>query len=249
MKYLILFGCFLGLACGGTGKKSCSALPAKLQLSRNDTIWNYKPSEASLSLDFANYLFFSRDWCALNDYYPYFKVELISTTVQRKAPNLSLKSREAAREKCRKSLKKDSFIQSSAILHVNQTTHVFHYVQGMYYVRLSACSNLEQCQNDLICSGSVTFSADVAKNNDVCEYDFPSNVSADIIDTSPRLLPRFNGQDLNNTENWYCDIALRAIIPLCTAHQSYDTVTVTAVEVAPGNDFLISSFAKANMKA
>ena len=26
----------------------------------------------------------------------------------------------------------------------------------------------------------------------------------------------------------------RAVIPLCTAHQSYDTVTVTAVEVGPG---------------
>ena len=125
-------------SCGDAGKQttsssSCSALPPKLTFSRNDTLWTYKPQEASLDLAFDNYLFFSRDWCSIkaeeDDYYQFFKIDLISTSKRRRASdNANLKSREAVREKCRK-LKKGSYIQSSAILHVNKTTHTFHYVQ------------------------------------------------------------------------------------------------------------------------
>lgn len=239
-RLLIFVILFMGNCCSSKQvDSSCSALPPKLALSRNDSLWSYKPWQASLSLEFAHYLFFSGDWCSLVDYYPYFKVELISTTEQRKASDRekSLRSREAAREKCRQ-LKKGSFIQSSAILHVNKTSHTFHYVQGMYYMRLWACHDLQHCQengDDLICSGSLTFAADFAKNKDVCEYDFPSNVSADIMDTTSSSRLIYSSSQINDTENWFCDIALRAVIPLCTAHQSYDTVSVTAVEVAPGN--------------
>ena len=107
-------------------------------------------------------------------------------------------------------------------------------------MRLSACKSQDVCESakDIICSQSLSLSADVPKNNDVCEYEFPNNVSADIIDTSSRFSrfhsSRISSQNINDTENWFCDIALRAVIPLCTAHQSYDTVTVTAVEVGPG---------------
>ena len=225
---------------------SCSALPPKLTFAKNDTLWSYKPREASLSLNFDNFLFFSRDWCSISEYVPYFQVDLISTNLNRE--NLKdEKSREAARGKCRR-LNKGSYVQSSAILHVNKTVHTFHYVQGMYYMRLSACPD-SQCRRpvDLICSPALTLAADVPKNKDVCEYDFPSNVSADIIDTGPRFY-RLD-QDLdelldgstgaNQTDNWFCDIALRAVIPLCTAHQSYDTVTVTAVELGQGTSWNI----------
>jgi hypothetical protein len=227
--------------------ESCSALPPKLTFARNDSLWTYNPSEASLSLNFDNYLFFSRDWCSITTasetegYYPYFKVDLISTERRRGSGAQTLKSRGAIRNRCRR-LRKGSYIQNSAILHVNQTRHSFNYVQGMYYMRISACKSPNQCDNDdLICSESLTLAADFGKNTNVCEYDFPSNVSADIIDTSSSRFPRFYGlvsrQYSNDSEeNWFCDINLRAIIPLCTAHQSYDTVTVTAVEVNKGED-------------
>lgn len=111
-------------------------------------------------------------------------------------------------------------------------------MQGLYYIKLSACKKLPEddnypCDDDLICSESLTMAASIPKNNDVCEYEFPNNVSADIIDTSLSRYPRFYMSSENNDtkENWFCDIALRAIIPLCTAHQSYDTVTVTTVRV------------------
>ena len=73
---------FIGL-CGG--KESCSKLPPKLTFSQNDTLWTYQPSEASLSLEFDDFLFFSRDWCSIKEesYYPYFKIDLISTSKPR----------------------------------------------------------------------------------------------------------------------------------------------------------------------
>ena len=85
--------------------------------------------------------------------------------------------------------------------------------QGLYYMRLSACKSQDVCESakDIICSQSLSLSADVPKNNDVCEYEFPNNVSADIIDTSSRF-PRFHSTRSmlhNDTDNWFCDIALR----------------------------------------
>ena len=221
---------FIGI-CGG--KESCSALPPKLKFSQNDTLWTYQPSEASLSLDFADFLFFSRDWCSIKEesYYPYFKVDLISTSNPRYSYD-NLKSREAVRDRCRR-VKQGSYIQSYAILNVNKTRHTFHYVQGLYYMRLSACKSLGKngkCLDDLICSDSQTLVADVPKNEDVCEYEFPSNVSAEIIDTSSRYTRVYHNE---TSDHLFCDIALRAVIPLCTAHQSYDTVSVTPVEVDP----------------
>ena len=220
---------------------SCSPLPTRLTFARNDSMWSYKPAEASLSLDFDDFLFFSRDWCSIQEqgrevYYPHFKVDLISTIKEAFNTDV-LKSREAVREKCRK-MQKGSFIQDSVILDVNKTSHVFHYVQGLYYMRLSACKKVGKdglCQDDLICSQPLTLKAEVDKNTDVCEYEFPNNVSADIIDTSSRLIPRFGHSLQNDSQNWFCDIAIRAVIPLCTGHQTYDTVTVTAVPVAPGD--------------
>ena len=111
-------------------------------------------------------------------------------------------------------------------------------------MRISACkaqpseAGHSYCQDDMICSDSQTLAADVPKNDDVCEYDFPNNVSAEIIDTSTRYTRLYRNNN-NKTEtkkehgHMYCNIALRAIIPLCTAHQSYDTVSVTPVEVDP----------------
>ena len=82
-------------------------------------------------------------------------------------------------------------------------------------MRLSACKSQDVCESakDIICSQSLSLSAEVAKNNDVCEYEFPNNVSADIIDTSSRF-SRFHSSrsyDMshNDTDNWFCDIALR----------------------------------------
>ena len=80
-------------------------------------------------------------------------------------------------------------------------------------MRLSACKSQDVCESakDIICSQSLSLSADVPKNNDVCEYEFPNNVSADIIDTSSRF-PRFHSSrsmSHNDTDNWFCDIALR----------------------------------------
>ena len=133
MAFTLLLGsCGAGKQTSPRGTTSCSALPPKLTFSRNDTLWTYQPQEASLDLAFDNYLFFSQDWCSIkneeDNYYPFFKVDLISTVKRRKLDNANLKSREAVRERCRK-LKKGSYIQSSAILHVNKTKHTFHYVQ------------------------------------------------------------------------------------------------------------------------
>ena len=266
--FLVFIVGLVGL-CGAGNKElsSCSKLPTKLTFSQNDTLWTYQPSQASLSLEFVDYLFFSQDWCEIRDesyYYPYFKIDLISTSKPRHSGyDSGLQSRDAVRERCRR-LRKGSFIQASAVLHVNKTRHMFHYVQGLYYMRLSACKivkkghqdhghgglhqEVEQCQDDLICSDSQILEAEVPKNEDVCEYDFPNNVSAEILETSSRFA-RYNsasagnskttstgthsGMDNNNTSGMFCDIALRAIIPLCTAHQSYDTVTVIPVEVDP----------------
>lgn len=119
---------------GAKKEKSCSALPPKLTFSRNDTVWTYKPSEASLALDFDDFLFFSRDWCTITTkeegeaYYPFFKVDLISTTKRRQNDHENLRSREAVRDRCRK-LPRGSFVQASTILHVNKTKHTFNYVQ------------------------------------------------------------------------------------------------------------------------
>ena len=260
----------VGLCGAGNKELSCSKLPTKLTFSQNDTLWTYQPSQASLSLEFDDYLFFSQDWCEIRDdsyYYPYFKIDLISTSKPRHSGyDSGLQSREAVRERCRR-LRKGSFIQASAVLHVNKTRHTFHYVQGLYYMRLSACKivkkghqdgasggleEVEQCQDDLICSDSQILEAEVPKNEDVCEYDFPNNVSAEILETSSRFARYYSSSSSvsagnskttsgtppgvagnNETAGMFCDIALRAIIPLCTAHQSYDTVTVIPVEVDP----------------
>ena len=135
---LQLDSCGAGKQTSSGTKSSCSALPPKLTFSRNDTLWTYKPQEASLDLAFDNYLFFSQDWCSIkaeeDDYYPFFKIDLISTVKRRRASDsTNLKSREAVRERCRK-LKKGSYIQSSAILHVNKTKHTFHYVQVIIFL-------------------------------------------------------------------------------------------------------------------
>ena len=231
MMLLILILNFLILQAGGSAlssQQSCSALPPKLTFNANDTLWTYNAQTASLHLNFDNYLFFSQDWCSVKEesYHPYFRIDLISTSRRRQEKDL--KSREAVRERCRK-LKKGSYVQSSTTLHVNQTQHTFQYVQGMYYMRLVACKD-QKClgqDQDLICSASVALFASKAKNKDVCDLDMPSNVSAQILDNNSR----FFGQIQNTSQSWYCDIALRATIPLCTAQQSYDTVTVKAVEV------------------
>ena len=259
--FLVFIVGLVGL-CGAGKELSCSKLPTKLSFSQNDTLWTYQPSQASLSLEFDDYLFFSQDWCEIRDesyYYPYFKIDLISTSKPRHSGyDSGLQSREAVRERCRR-LRKGSFIQASAVLHVNKTRHTFHYVQGLYYMRLSACKIVkkkghqqdhgghqedEQCQDDLICSDSQILEAEVPKNEDVCEYDFPNNVSAEILETSSRFARYYSAGNSkttdtatpgmnNDTAGMFCDIALRAIIPLCTAHQSYDTVTVIPVEVDP----------------
>ena len=140
MAFTLLLGsCGAGKQTSPRGTTSCSALPPKLTFSRNDTLWTYQPQEASLDLAFDNYLFFSQDWCSIkneeDNYYPFFKVDLISTVKRRKLDNSNLKSREAVRERCRK-LKKGSYIQSSAILHVNKTKHTFHYVQVIIFLKL-----------------------------------------------------------------------------------------------------------------
>ena len=109
------------------------------------------------------------------------------------------------------------------ILHVNKTRHTFNYVQGLYYVRLSSCRtrDKDKCKRDLICSQTERLSAAVPKNDDVCEYDFPSNVSADVLDTSKRY-SRFYGLDSSSGSvsaddpSWFCDISLRAVITLYT---------------------------------
>ena len=245
---LLILMNFLILQTGGSlgEEQSCSALPPKLTFNANDTLWTYNPNTASLHLDFDNYLFFSRDWCAVKEesYYPYFRIDLISTAKRRQEKDL--KSREAVRERCRK-LKKGSYIQSSTYLHVNKTQHTFQYVQGMYYMRLVACKNQEclQDKQDLICSASTVLFGAKAKNKDVCEYDLPSNVSAEILDGNSRF-SRFFKSGENSSQSWYCDIALRATIPLCTAQQSYDTVTVTAIEASEEEQCSFADYFQSN---
>ena len=78
----------VGLCGAGNKELSCSKLPTKLTFSQNDTLWTYQPSQASLSLEFDDYLFFSQDWCEIRDdsyYYPYFKIDLISTSIPMEA--------------------------------------------------------------------------------------------------------------------------------------------------------------------
>jgi len=96
------------------------------------------------------------------------------------------------------------------------------------------------------------FVAELPKSDDddICEFEVPTKVSADIVDSSRNinLSSNITYDDVTHdtsgvTRDDQCDINIRVVIPLCTtSRQTHDTVTLTLVDAELGETCTFADF-------
>ena len=211
--------------------RKCAGLPDDLDFSKRTIssseeggdFWTYHPANASLTLDLSAILYLDDESCLdETQTVSYFKLDLIALSNKRAVV-------KTTGRRCRM-LPKTSLVQSSAVLNSTHPTYTFNYVQGLYYVRLSLChfkdgicvANLRR----IICSDVRNFKALTPKNNESCDFTAPANLTVNITNKKPSAWAFYLPD-----EGSVCQVEVRAVVPLCTAHQDYDTLAVAVVRV------------------
>ena len=70
-------------------------------------------------------------------------------------------------------------------------------------------------------------SADNPKNDDVCHYEAPTNLTIDV-------RPKSHSLGLYFKEDLSCEVIVKAILPVCTSHQPYDKISIAVVPASDG---------------
>ena len=226
----------------GTAEKAgkCVTLPAtEEQILKLGSFWTLNPENSTLEVQLATVLQF--DACNRSDMetLQLVRVDLISAATSSDKIN------------CQK-MRKDSFVQASGVVNATSTSVTFNNVKGAFYIRLShcivtksgSCKMIKGEDRRTFCVGDQTKS-DASLNEvvthsdapeDVCEFQIPTKVSADIVDSVKNVT---QSDDVTQT----CDINIRAVIPLCAPRQSQDTVTLTLVNSELGDACTYEQFA------
>ena len=124
-------------------------------------------------------------------------------------------------------LRADADVQSTVLFSAEYPIHEFNYVQGRYFVRVSECSD----PNDASCvvkfcskPKRLVPTTELGEDGECSDEDQqPAFVDADLVEDEGR-----GGALLSLDE---CNVKVTAVVPLCTAYQSYHTATITPVKV------------------
>ena len=65
------------------------------------------------------------------------------------------------------------------------------------------------------------------KNEDVCHYEAPTNLTIDV-------RPKSRSLGLYFEKDRSCEVTVKAILPVCTSHQPYDKITIAVVSASDG---------------
>ena len=248
----------VSLSVTGEGSKtwseeSCVRLPAtEDEVFKLGTFWTFHSSSSNLNVDLSKVLKIN-DSCSEADRQQLVRIDLVSTTAS------------GGKSSCLKP-KKDSFVQSSAVVNATSTNVTFNHVQGFYFVRLAHCGltktgSCKMSKGDerrVFCVGKkqekenedpkpLKFVADLPKSEaegeeeDVCEFEVPTKISADIVDSS-RNVTSVENTTYDGTRDDQCDINIRVVIPLCATRQMIDTVTLTLVDAEHGDTCTFAEF-------
>ena len=253
-----------------TEKNSCVKLPeTEEEILKLGNFWTFHPTTASLDVNLSSVVQFttcnnsssSVEVEKKGHHQQLVRVDLVSTTTS------------SGKFSCQK-LKKDSFVQASGVVNATSTSVTFNHVQGLYYIRLAhcgvtksgSCKMIKGDERRVFCIGvggagvedeeeairkPLKFVAELPKSDDedICEFEVPTKVSADIVDSSRNVNLSSNvtyddvTQDISGvTRDDQCDINIRVVIPLCTSRQTYDTVTLTLVDAELGETCTFADF-------
>ncbi len=249
-----------------TEKNNCVRLPElEEDILKVGNFWAFHPTTASLDVNLSSVVQFTA--CNSNSsssevdkkghHQQLVRVDLVSTTTS------------SGKFSCQK-LKKDSFVQASGVVNTTSTSVTFNHVQGLYYIRLAhcgvtksgSCKMIKGDDRRVFCIGvdvedeeirkPLKFVAELPKSDDddICEFEVPTKVSADIVDSSRNinLSSNITYDDVTHdtsgvTRDDQCDINIRVVIPLCTtSRQTHDTVTLTLVDAELGETCTFADF-------
>jgi hypothetical protein len=248
----------ISLSVTGQGSKtssdeSCVRLPeTEDEVFQLGVFWTFHPSSSSLNVDLSKILKINNS-CSEADRLQMVRVDLVSTMAS------------GGKSSCLKP-KKDSFVQSSVVVNATSTNVTFNHVQGFYYIRLAHCglTKTGSCkmskgeERRVFCVGKkrenenedpkpIKFVADLPKSaaeeeeEDVCEFEVPTKISADIVD-STRNVTSVENVTYDGTRDDQCDINIRVVIPLCATRKMIDTVTLTLVDAEHGEACTFAEF-------
>ena len=250
MDFLIVIVVTLGsLSVTGESSKdsinnnNCVHLPnSEIEILELKSFWSYDATLGSLGVDLTKVVSVDSSNCK-NASDHRVRVDLVSTSATSSSKSSCLKP------------KKDSFVQSSAVVNETSLNLTFTNVKGLYYLRLShcgltksgSCKMLKGDDRRVFCIGrrvdddeplnfdssSDQSEKDNATTNDdgesisSCEFEVPTKVSVDVVDSSPTdAMVNFTA-DVDSDQ---CDINVRVVVPLCKSQEMHDTVTLTLVD-------------------